>query len=226
MIAANLNLLAMFYRVFAMVILSAAVIVLLVAGTGWTAVEKLHETSKLLVVDTLPSLVDAGLVEQRIHQNRDRMRALLQELPAAGRAEIIRFVTTNTTDRLWCGYAAGIYAPDERRLYQAMLPAESGYNQTLPPLFDLVAAGKLDAAAAWFYGEQSRRFQTYDAAVKQVFAYHVQQGLDRGKNIRNSLGYAPWAVAGVCALVFIGGLGLGRRFGLGGGKAWPPDRPV
>jgi hypothetical protein len=69
-----------------------------------------------------------------------------------------------------------------------------------------------------FWGDQSRRFQTYDAAVKKVFDFNVQQGLSRGRTIINSLHYAPWAVAGLCVLVFVFGLTIGLRSALGGGK--------
>jgi hypothetical protein len=207
----------MYKRELLTVSLFAAVTFLLVAGAGWFAVDRLHQTSKMLVIDTLPGLVDAGLAEERLHENRHVMHEMLAPHSAAERAQMIRLVTTNSVEDLWLNYAGSVYAPEDRENYQAMLLVRSNYLQTLPPFFDLVTAGKLAEAATLFYGDQSRSFQSYDAAAKKIFDYNVQQGFHRGKSILNSLQYAPWLIGGLCVLVFLLGLALGLRSGLGGG---------
>jgi hypothetical protein len=208
----------MFQRELLIVTTLAGATFLLVAGTGWLAVGKLHETSKMLVIDTLPGLVDAGLVEERVHENRHLMHEMLLPHTPAERARMVQFVTTNNTQPLWRDYQDSIYSPEDRQNFQAMTLVQSNYLQTVPPFLDLVTAGKLDEATTVFFGEQSRRFQGYDAAIKKVFDYNVQQGLARGKTILSSLRYAPLAVAGLCVLVFVFGLTLGLRSALGGGK--------
>ena len=204
-----------------MVMLFAAVAFYIVAAMGWLAVDKLHATSKRLVVDTLPSLADAGLAQERFYQNRHLMHELLDAHTPAERAQLIQFITTNSTDGLWRDYAGTIYSAEERQLYETMLVVRSDYYQTLPPFFDLVAAGKISEAATLFNGEQNRRFQIYRGAAQRVFDFNARQGVTRGKIISSSLPYAPLVVGGLCLLVFVFGFSLGLRLAFLGGSPRP-----
>ena len=208
----------MFQREFIIITSVAAAIFLAVAGAGWFAVRELHETSRMLVVDTLPGLMEAGLAGERMHDNRHAMREMLALHTAAERAQMIALVRTNSTEALWQDYAASIYEPEDQQNYQTLMLARSNYLQGCEQFFGLVAAAKMDEAPAFFNGELNRRFQGYNDAAKKLFAYNVQQGIDRGKTILQATRYAPWAIGGLCVLVFVFGLALGLRSALSGGK--------
>jgi len=203
------------------VMLLAAAAFYAVAAVGWIAVDKLHATSKKLVVDTLPSLADAGLAQERFYQNRHLMHEMLDEHTPAERAQLIQFVTSNSTDGIWKDYADTIYSAEERQLYETMLVVRSNYSETLPPFLNLVAAGKISDASTLFNGEQNRRFQIYRAAAQRVFDFNARQGVTRGKIISSSLPYAPLVVGGLCLLVFVFGFSLGLRLAFMGGSPRP-----
>ena len=74
----------------------AAAIFMAVAGAGWLTVHELHETSKMLVVDTLLGLADAGLAGEKMHDNRHRMHEMFFPHTAAERAQMIAMATTNS----------------------------------------------------------------------------------------------------------------------------------
>jgi hypothetical protein len=206
----------MFQRELLIFLSLAAAIFVSVAVVGWFAVRQLHDTSRDLVVDTLPGLVDAGLAEERMHDNRHTMREMLFSHTAAERAQMIETVTTNSPESLWQHYAGSIYEAEDRQNYEAMLQARSNYLQGCEQFLSLVAAQKMDEATALFNGDLSRRFQNYNDAAKIVFDYNVRQGMDRGKRILASSRYAPWAIGSLCALLFGLGLVLGLRSGLSG----------
>jgi len=208
----------MFQRELLIITSLAAAIFLVVAGAGWLAVRSLHETSRMLVVDTLPGLVDAGLAVERMHDNRHMMRQMLFPHTAAERAQMIGQVRTNTTERLWRDYATSIFEPEDRQSYQTLWLVRSNYLQGCERFFDLVTAEKMDAAAALFNGDLNRQFQSYNGASKKLFDYNVRQGIARGNAIRNTSRYAPAVIGGLCVLMFGLGLLLGLRFSLSGGK--------
>ena len=189
-----------------------AAIFLVVAGAGWFTVRKLHETSRMLVVDTLPGLVDAGLAGQRIHDNRHLMHEMLFPHTSAELARMIEQVKTNGTDALWLDYTSSIFEPEDQQNYQGMILVRSNYLHGSQQFLELVTAGKTDEASAFFTGELSQRFQRYNDAVKRLFDYNMRQGIVRGKSILNAAIYAPWMIAGLCVLLFVLGMALGVRF--------------
>jgi hypothetical protein len=198
----------------------AAAIFMAVAGAGWLTVHELHETSRMLVVDTLPGLVDTGLAGEKMHDNRHTMYEMLFPHTAAERAQMIQQVKTNSTEPLWQDYTASIFEPADLQNYQVMMLVRSNYVQGAQRFLDLVTAGKMDEASAFFNGELSRSFQGYNDAAKILFDYNVRQGMDRGKIILDTANYSPWIIAGLSVLVFGFGLALGMR------SAWSGPKPV
>jgi len=201
----------MFRREFLIIGSLAAGIFLAVAAAGWFSVRELRETSRMLVVDTMPGLVDTGLAVERMNDNRRAMREMLDPHTAAERAQMIQMVRTNSTGPLWQDYTNSIFEVTDRLNYQGMMFMRSNYIQSCEEYFNLVSAGKTEEASALFYGELSRKFQGYNDAAKKLFNYNVQQGMGRGKTILNSAQYAPWIIAGLCMLVFVVGIALGLR---------------
>ncbi len=198
----------------------AAAIFMAVSGAGWLTVHELHETSKMLVVDTLPGLADAGLAGEKMHDNRHTMHEMLFPHTAAERAQMIAMAKTNSTASLWRDYATSIFEPTDLQNYQAMMLVRSNYIQGTQRFLDLVTAGKMDEASAFYDDELARSFQGYDDAAKILFDYNVRQGMNRGKIILVTANYAPWIIAGSSVLAFWFGLVLGIRF------AWSSPKPV
>jgi hypothetical protein len=201
----------MFRREFLTIGSLAAGIFLAVAGAGWWTVRELHETSRMLVVDTIPGLVDTGLAVERMNDNRRVMREMLDPHTASERAQMIQLVRTNSTGPFWRDYATSIFETADRLNYQSTMFVRSNYVQSCENYFNLVSAGKMAEASDLFYGDLSRTFQSYNNAAKKLFAYNVQQGISRGKIILNSARSAPWIIGGLCVLVFVFGIAMGLR---------------
>jgi hypothetical protein len=206
----------MLQRELLIILLFVVAIFLGVAGTGWFAVQRLNQTSRQLVLDTLPGLEEAGLAEESIHESRHVMREMLFPHTAAERLRMSAFVETNTAGGEWQKYADSIFEPQDRQNYEAMMLVRSNYLQTVPKFLDLVRAGNMDQASSYFYAEQGRLFQNYLTAVTAVFEYNVAQGSVRGQSILNATHYAPWTIGALCVLVFVFGLALGLRLALRG----------
>lgn len=187
-----------------------------VAGTGWFAVQRLNQTSERLVMDTLPGLVEAGLAEERIHEGRHLMREMLFPHTADERLQLIGSMGTNAANAEWQKYQDSIFEPEDRQNFAAMMLIRSNYLQTVPHFCDLVRAGDMDKAGAYFYGDQSRLFRDYLASTETIFEYNVNQGAVRGRSILNATRYAPWTIGALCVLVFVFGLALGLRLALRG----------
>jgi hypothetical protein len=195
----------------------ALAVFLTVGAAGWLTVRELHETSRRLVVDTLPGLVDSGLAAERMHDNRHVMYELLFPHTAAERALMVAQVKTNSTDALWQDYATSVFDATDQNNYQVLTLVRSNYLKGCDEYFKLVSAGKMDEASVFFNGELSRNFQSYNDAAKEMFNYNVRQGIRHGKNILNTASSAPWFIAGLCVLVFVFGLVMGLRHSWSGG---------
>jgi hypothetical protein len=208
----------MFKRELLIIVTALSAIFLAVAVAGWLAVWKLHETSRMVVVDTLPGLANAGLAQERMHDNRHIMHLMLSPHTAAERAQLIAQVNANRTDVLWRDYAGSIFEPEDRSNYQAMMNVRSNYLAGAEQFMAMVQAEKIAEAQGFFDGELSRRFQDYNTAAKTLFNYNVQQGSSRGQTIMMAFRYAPWLIGGLCLLVFVIGLVFGLRLACGNDK--------
>jgi hypothetical protein len=163
-------------------------------------------------------LVDAGLAQERMHEERQLMRDMLFPHTDGERLKLMNSLQINTTDGQWQAYADSIFEPEDRQNYEAMMLVRSNYLQTFPKFVGLVKAGKIGEASAFFDGDQSRLFQKYVAAAKIIFEYNTQQGGERGQTILNGIRYAPWVIGILCILIFLCGIALGLRSALGGTK--------
>jgi len=193
----------------------AMALLVAVGAAGWVAVAKLHETSRFLVIDTLPGLMDTGLAEQRIHDGRHLMREMLFPHTDAERAEMISAVLTNRTDDLWQDYSHSLFEPEDASNYAAMMIVRSNYLSGVPAYLDLVRAGNLPAATTLYYGDLQQGFNHYEAACRGLFDYSVRQGQDRGRIILAATSVAPVAIGALCVLLFLCGLAAGMRVALG-----------
>jgi hypothetical protein len=208
----------MFRREFLILGGTMAAIFLSVAGSGFFEVRELHETSVKLVVDTLPGLVDAGLAQERINDNRFILREMLDPHTETERLQMIQTVKTNASKPLWQDYAARIFDEEDRKNYQSMMQVRAEYFQGCEQFQALVRTGNINAASAYFYGELTRRFLAYNTAVEKLFRYNVQQGIARGEIIRANSCYAPWIISVLCVVVFGLGLTMGVRAAWSGGQ--------
>ncbi len=215
----------MFQRELLIIATLACVIFLLVAGTAWYVVLELHDTSRKLVVDTLPGLVDTGLAEERMNDNRRVMLNLLAPHTPAERAQLVELVRTNTAEPLWRDYARSIDGDSERVKYQTMMLSRSNYLADCEQFYGLIAAEKTNEAAVLFSGDLSRKFKTYNDAAKAMFNYNVREGIGRGERILRAARYAPWVMGGFCVLVFFSGLLIGVRSALSGGVGGRKGNP-
>ena len=205
----------MFKKELLIIATALSAIFLAVAVSGWLAVWKLHETSRMVVMDTLPGLANAGLAQERMHDNRHTMHLMLSPHTAAERAQLIAQVNANRTDTLWRDYAGSIFEPGDRQNFQAMMTVRSNYLAGTEQFMALVQAGKITEAQTFYEGELTQRFQDYNTAAKTLFNYNVQQGSHRGQTIMTAFRYAPWLIGGLCVLVFVIGLTLGLRSACG-----------
>jgi hypothetical protein len=198
-----------------------------VMAAGWWSARELHETSRMLAVDTLPGLADTGLASERINDNRRMMREMLLPHTTAEREQMIARVRANSTQDLWKDYATSIFEPADRQNYSSMLIVRSNYLQECDQYFKLVSADKMDEASVFFNGGLTQNFRDYSQSVHNLFEYNVQQGGSRAQKILSSFQYAPLAEAGVSVLAFLFGLILGLRFILSGpAKKTPPHSRI
>ncbi len=193
---------------------ATALAFLLVAVSGMYLVEKLHYTSEMLAKDTLPGLVDAGLAEEYVFQNRSLLRDILLPNEAAERPDMLGLVSVNHTDDLWQDYAKNIYNPEDYQNFQAMMLARSNYLASLPPLFALIKNNQIPEAALYFSGDSRAAFMAYQASVSNLFKYNVNEGRQRAAVIVQSMNYVKWILVAFCIMVFGLGLILGIRLGL------------
>jgi len=208
----------MFQRELIIIFSLVTAIFLVVGGASWYAVRELHESSRMLVADTLPGLMSAGLAEECIHDNLQMMREMLSPHTASERAQLIEEVKTNSPDAFWHEYESSIFDKMDQQNYQKLVVVKSNYLQTVQQFLKLVTTSKIDEASALFSGELSARFEKYNEAAKKVFFYNVRQGIVRGSSVLKTTRYAPWMIGGMCILVFALGLALGLRSGLSGAK--------
>ena len=204
----------MYRKEFLVITLVAVVLFLAVAGAGWSAILKLQNTSKMLVVDTLPGLVDTGQAIERMNDNRRTMFGMLNARTGAERAQLLALVRTNSTDTLWSDYTTSIFEPEDRQNYQAMVLVRSNYLQGCEAYFEMLSVGKTNEASNFFYGDLSRNFRSYNEAAKKLFNYNVRQGKDRGEIIIHITSFSLWVIAGVSVFLFVIGLFFGMRYSL------------
>jgi hypothetical protein len=217
----------MFQREIIIIASLAVGIFLLVAGTGGLLIEELHGISKRLIVETLPGLVDTGLAQEKINDNRILMREMLAHHTTAERAEMVQMVRSNSTELLWRKYANentnGAFSQPEWQNYQTVLQTRSNYLDHCEQFYGLILLDQTNAAAALLNGEASQSYAAYHKAVSKLFIYNAREGVSRGEAILQATRYVPWVIGGFCALVFFLGFMLGIRFAFSGGQLFPRD---
>src|SRR5665213_146359 len=126
--------------------LVASVIFLSVSATvcwlGWS----LQRESRLVVVDTMPGLINAGKAISRMDDNWQNLQ-LLTELPStAARSNLMRQIAANSTATDWDQYAAAIHNPQDRELFSKVQSARDLNLRLRQDYFNLVSAGQLEDA--------------------------------------------------------------------------------
>jgi len=198
--------------------LLTAGIFILVSASGWYLVEKLHQTSKMLAIDTLPGLVDAGQGEEQIYQDRRALRELLFSHTAAERKVMISLLSTNQSAELWLDYAKSIFEVEDNQNFQNMMLVRSNYLAGLPRFLSLVENGRIPEATDYFNGESRDMFVRYEAAVRTLFEYNVQQGRNRAESLLVINSYVKGVIAIFAVMLFLLGVAVGFRLALGSSR--------
>ena len=190
----------------------AAVIFLLVAGvTAWMA-HALANNARMIVVDTLPGLVNAGEALNVMDNNWEKILGLTSLPTAETRLNVIQQIHAHSTQEFWASYEQSIFDPHDRQLFAAVQAARSRSRVLADQFFALVRDQHLDAAQQLLEKEMTPVFAEYRAATLKLFELNKTIGDRRSEHILSICRWLPLSAAVSSVLVF----GLGFAFGLRG----------
>jgi hypothetical protein len=185
-----------------------------------------HE-ARMLAVDSLPGLVNAGEAMSRMNDNWQSVR-LLPELPTpATRSNSISSIRANTTEDLWRLYQKSIFDPRDKLLFAQMQDSRSRCRTLALQYFDLVNAQKLAEARQFLNVKLEPSFQQYKSDAASLFQINTDIGEQRAQRIIKLSHWLPWVAGIFCVLIFLFGVlvGLKGAFGSLVFASQLPERP-
>jgi hypothetical protein len=178
---------------------AAGIFLAVAAVSSWMTWVLQHE-ARMVVVDTLPGLVNAGEALNRMDGNWERVR-MLTELPLpVQRSNMIQQIQSKTTSEFWDRYQKAIFDPRDRQLFSATQAARSNCRTLAQQYFNLVNEQKLDTARQFFTNELEPSFNEYKGDAINLFQLNEQIGEKRSQRILFLSRWLP-PVAGVFGIV-------------------------
>ncbi|SRR5258707_2851373 len=187
----------------------------LVVGATLILERALQHEAQMVVIDTLPGLVNAGEAINRINDNWQRVRSLPDLPTPTVRSSLIAFVLTNNTDVMWHEYEKSVFDPQDKLLFKQTLAARQNCRTVCVQYYNLINAGKLDEARLFLNEKAEPAFQEYKTAAATLFQLNADIGAQRAKHIIALTRWLPW-VAGLFGVVlFSFGLVVGLKGAFG-----------
>ena len=166
----------------------------------------------MLVLDTLPGLVNSGGALNVMDSNWEKMAGLTELPSAVTRSNAILQIQSRTTAEFWSRYREAIFDPRDRQLYSEMETTRTNCRALAGHFFDLVNAQRLTEADQFLQIRLTPAFNEYRSAVFKLFMLNTEIGNRRADRILALARWLPELAALVSMLVF----GLGFLFGLRG----------
>jgi hypothetical protein len=187
----------------------------LVAGGTLLLERALQHEAQMVVIDTLPGLVNAGEAINRMNDNWQRVRSLPDLPTPAARANLIAYVMTNNTDMMWQEYGKSVFDPQDKSLFQQTLMARTNCRTLTIQYFNLINTQKLDEARKFMNTRAEPAFKEYKSAAAALFQLNADIGARRAQHIIALSRWLPW-IAGLFGMViFSFGLIVGLKGAFG-----------
>lgn len=185
---------------------------LAVAGSAWMMIRIMQHQARMVVVDTLPGLINAGEAINRMDNNWDRIVSLTEIPLPEQRSNLIQHLHANTTAEFWKQYQESIFDPSDRRLFQETQTLRSGFTNLVENYFHLVNEQQLEAARRLAKDRLEPAFKLYRTDAMMLFQFNEKMALERSQHILMLARWLPLLAGLLSALIFA----LGFLFGLRG----------
>jgi hypothetical protein len=193
----------------------AAGLFTLVAGLSLFLERALQSEAHMVVVDTLPGLVNAGEAISRMNDNWQGIRSL-PDLPApAARSNLIAHVLANNTDEMWHEYEKSVFDAHDKQLFDRTLAARQNSRAICLQYFSLINAGKLEEARQFLNAKAEPAFQGYKSNAAALFQLNAEIGARRARHIIALSRWLPWVAGLFFVAVFCFGVIIGLKGAFG-----------
>ncbi|HTS19520.1 MAG TPA: MCP four helix bundle domain-containing protein [Verrucomicrobiae bacterium] len=188
-------------------LITLAVLLLIVGGTGFLVVRQLRNFAARIVEDTLPGLVYSGQINAELSENFVRTMMVISSESADERDLYLKRIEDGSqkVNGSMVAYKKTIFDDEEERAFDRLVSAREKYREIRQQAFDLVGGGKRTEAARLFETEVLPAYAVQKEAGETLFDYNVRQGSERGRYIETLCSRTEWVVAAICIGIFIGG---------------------
>ena len=190
----------------------ATLVFLSVAGMAAWMTRTVAHDARMLALDTLPGLVNAGEALNVMDQNWEKITSLTAVPTVQARSNVIQEIQGRTTQEFWSNYEQSIYDPTDRQLFAKVQAARAECRQLTQQFFDLVNNQRLEESRQLLAGRLTPAFSAYRSEVVKLFQMNKAFGEQRAERIRAISRWLPLA-AGLSSIVVFG---LGFLLGLRG----------
>lgn len=196
--------------------LLATGVFLVVAGVCAWLTWSLAQDARMLVVDTIPGLVNAGDALNVMDNNWQKMIEL-PELPSSqARSNLVVQITARSTTEFWLRYQTSVLDAQDRELFAAAQSARQNFLTVRNEFFLLAQGDDVAGALEVLRSRLTPAYAAYRQAATQLFELNEQIGAERSGRIRVLSMWLPLIAAVASVIIFGLGFLLGLRGALSG----------
>lgn len=163
-------------------LLSAAMMVLIVAGLGAFSVNRfmeMHNMIKTLYDDRLVPAVDLGNIDSNLSQLRIGALRIINEPDTAQQQNIFNGAKDDEREieKLIEKYGATYLVPEEKKVFEEFRPAWKAYNDSRATTYNLAMQGKFEEAKYNATTDAGPKFKAVDEKLNRLIAIQGEVGL-------------------------------------------------
>lgn len=189
----------------------ATLVFLTVAGASAWMTHILSYNARMLVMDTLPGLVNAGEALNVMDHNWQKIVGLTAVPSAVERSNVIQQISAHTAQQFWDGYEQSIFDPQDRELFASVQKARTQNRALVQKYFALVDEQRLEDARRLLEKDLAPAFADYRTATVRLFELNEGIGDQRSERILKVGHWLPLGAGLFSVLIFAVGFLLGLR---------------
>jgi hypothetical protein len=175
----------------------------------------LQQSARVLAIDTLPGLINAGAAIDRMSDNWQNLH-LLTELPTAqARSNLIQKIEANSTADLWRRYGSSTFDPQDKELFEQTLASRTNSRVLVFQYYDQVNNQNLEGAREFLRMQVEPAFLQYKSNAFNLFQLNTETGQKHARRIVKLNRWQPLLMVFFCLLVFGFGVLVGFKGAFG-----------
>jgi hypothetical protein len=185
-------------------------------GGAWYITHLYSQEVKRAATDTLPSLVNASAVAQRVGENWAMLQSVRESQSYSVRSNLIVQIRANAIKPYLDAYAQTTDPGQEQQLYDKLCSERDVFAKLRHKYFETILTNQMAEAERLYYDDLVTAHDHYETAAKNLYNYDVEDAGERVLRVSQLTRFMPWAAGGLGLALFLAGMAFGLKAALGG----------